>query len=52
MRLAVGGPAVADRALRNDKAAVVLGDSYPHRIVVHEEQRPKALALYGARLRT
>lgn len=29
-------------------AGVVLGTTYPRRIVLHEEQRAKALALYGS----
>ncbi|HEY2386076.1 MAG TPA: deoxyribodipyrimidine photo-lyase [Candidatus Binatia bacterium] len=29
-------------------AGLVLGGTYPERLVRHEEQRPKALALYGA----
>jgi hypothetical protein len=29
-------------------AGVRLGDTYPDRIVLHEERRPRALAMYGA----
>ncbi len=29
-------------------AGVVLGSTYPERVVLHEERRPRALAMYGA----
>jgi len=38
---ALGAPEAA-------KAGLVLGKTYPERIVLHEERRPRALAMYGA----